>query len=154
LLCLTLALSALAAVVFFSPGLAAAVGLDLWNVPGALGAMGQAAELDRRLDEELQVAQLHMALKDEVTEDVVAGRLTLVEAAAQFRTLDACAPEEYRRGWVVLARGVPDEERYCRQVVDYAEQALRDRADGPAVLAGLKRQLEEALAHGDLRLPE
>jgi hypothetical protein len=151
---LTLGLSSLALALALVPGLAAAVGLDLWNVPAALGAMGKAAELDGRLDEELQAVQLRRALKDEAAEDVVAGRLTLVEAAAQFRRLDADASEGYRRAWVVMARGVPDEERYCRQVLDYAEVELRDRTDGPAVLAGLNRQLEEALAGGDLRLPD
>jgi hypothetical protein len=149
-----LGLSSLALALALVPGLAAAVGLDLWNVPAALNAMGEAADLDGRLDEALQAVQLRRALKDEVTEDVVAGRLTLVEAAAQFRRLDADASEGYRRGWRLLAEGDSDEERYYRQVLTYAELALRDRADAADVLAGLNRQLEEALARGDLRLPD
>ena len=100
---LTLGLSSLALALGLFPSLAAAVGLDLWNVPAALNAMGEAADLDGRLDEALQAVQLRRALKDEVTEDVVAGRLTLVEAAAQFRRLDADASEGYRQGWRLLA---------------------------------------------------
>jgi hypothetical protein len=144
LVCLTLALAALAAVFGLFPGLAAAVGLDFWNVPAALDAIGQAAESDRRIDEEILATQMRMDRREEVTEDVVAGRLTLVEAAAWFRRLDADAAEAYRRGWRRVTEGGSDEERYCRQVLNYAELALRGRADAADVLAGLNRQLEEA----------
>jgi hypothetical protein len=153
-LSLTLGLSSLALTLALVPGLAAAVGLDLWNVPATLNALGEAEEFDRRLDEEVQAVQLRRALKDEAAEDVVAGRLTLVEAAARFRRLDADASEEYRRGWGLLSEGSSDEERYCRQVLGYAGLALRGRADAADVLAGLNRQLEGALARGDLRLPD
>jgi hypothetical protein len=151
---LTLGLSSLTLALALVPGLAAAVGLDLWNVPAALNSLREAAEIDGRLDEDLLAVQLRMALKDEAAEDVAAGRLTLVEAAAQFRRLDADASEGYRQGWRLLAEGDSDEERYCRQVLNYAEVALRDRAAAADVLAGLNRQLEEALARGHLRLPD
>jgi hypothetical protein len=154
LVCLTLALAALAAALGLFPALAAAVGLDLWNVPAALDAMGQAAALDQRLDEEVLAAQLHAALRDEAAEDVVAGRLTLPEAAARFRRLDADASEEYRRGWRITMEGASDEERYCRQVIVRVGVVLGGRRDAPAVLRRLNRQLEQALARGDLRLPD
>jgi hypothetical protein len=136
------------------PGLAAAVGLDLWNVPAALDAMEQAAESDRQIDELLLVAKMRLALKDEVAEDVVGGRLTLVQAAARFRRLDAGTPEDYWRGWRDTARGASDGERYCRQVLAHVRLVLGGRADAADVLAVLNRQLEKALARGDLRLPD
>jgi hypothetical protein len=151
---LALALAALAAALGLFPGLAAAVGLDLWNVPAALDAIGQAAESNRRIDEEILATQMRMDRREVVTEDVVASRLTLVEAAARFRRVDADASEAYRHGWRHLSEGDSDEERYCRQVLGYAGLALRGRADAADVLAGLNRQLEEALARGDLRLPD
>jgi hypothetical protein len=154
LLCLALGVAALAAALGLFPGLAAAVGLDLWNVPAALSAMAEAVEMDCRLDEELLAAQLRTAIKDEAAEDVVAGRLTLVEAAARFRRLDADASEEYRRAWRATAEGTRDEERYCRQVVVRVGVVLVARDDAADVLAGLNRRLEEALARGDLRLPD
>jgi hypothetical protein len=153
-LALTLGLSSLALALALLPGLAAAVGLDLWNVPATFNALGQAAEFDRRLDEEVLAVQVRTALKDEVAEDVAAGRLTLVEAAARCRDLDAGASEDYRRGWLATAEGRSDEERYCRQVLAHVGPVLRGRDDAPDVLAGLNRQLEEALARGDLRLPD
>jgi hypothetical protein len=151
---LTLGLSSLALALALLPGLAAAVGLDLWNVPATFNALGQAAEFDRRLDEEMLAVQVRTALKDEAAEDVAAGRLTLVEAAAGFRRLDADAPDDYRRGWLATAEGGSDDERYCRQVLAHVGGVLRDGADAADVLAGLNRQLEEILARGDLRLPD
>jgi len=143
-LCLALAVLALAA----------AVGFDFWNVPTAVDTLGQQAQLDERLDGEVQAALRRTAAKAEVAGEAVAGRLTLFEAAARFRDLDADAPQEYRRGWLNLTEGTSDEERYCRQVLGYAALALRGRADAADVLAGFNRQLEEALARGDLRLPD
>jgi hypothetical protein len=154
LLYLAMALSSLAAALGLFPGLAAAVGLNFWDVPAALDALARGAEFERRLDEEVLVVQMHIALKDEVAEDVAVGRLTLVEAAARFRRLDAGASEEYRRGWRLLSEGGSDEERYCRQVIVGVGLVLRGRADAADVLAGLNRQLDEALARGDLRLPD
>jgi hypothetical protein len=153
-LCFALAVSSLAAALALFPGLAAAVGLDLWNVPAALDALGRGAEQRRRLDEAMRAVQVRTALKAETAEDLVAGRLTLPEAAARFRRLDAGTPEEYRHGWRLLAQGTSDDERYCRQVIAHVGMLVLGRDDAADVLAGLNKQLEEALARGDLRLPD
>jgi hypothetical protein len=145
-LCLALTLSSLAAVLGLFPGLAAAVGLDLWNVPAALNALGRESELERRLDEQGRAVRRRMAAKDEVAREAVKGRLTLLEAAARFRDLDADAPEAYRRGWRFLAEGSSDEERYCRQVLGYAERALHGRPGQAAALRRLEAQRDRAWA--------
>jgi hypothetical protein len=151
---LTLGLSSLALALALVPGLAAAVGLDLWNVPAVVDALGRESERDRRLDEAVLAVQRRTALKAEVAGDVAAGRLTLVEAAARFRRLDADAPEDYRRGWLATAEGGSEAERYCRQVLAHVGGVLGGRDGAADILARLNRQLEEALARGDLRLPD
>jgi len=153
-LCLALALSGLVAALSLFPSWAAAVGLDLWNVPAAVDALEQEAQLDDRLDGEVQAALRRTVAKSQVAGEAVEGRLTLFEAAARFRDLDADATEDYRRAWRATVGGSSDEERYCRQVLGYAELVLRDRSDDPAALGRLKAQLDQALARGDLRLPD
>jgi hypothetical protein len=153
-LCLVLAVSVLAAALSLFPSWAAAVGLDLWNVPTAVDTLEQRAQLDERLDGEVQAALRRTAAKAEVAGEAVDGRFALFEAAARFRDLDTDATQEYRRAWLHLTEGSTDEERYCRQVLGYAALAVRGRADAADVLAGFNRQLEEALARGDLRLPD
>jgi hypothetical protein len=143
----------LTALLSLFPSWAAAVGLDLWTVPGAVDELGQEANRDEQLDEALQATQRRTVAKAELAQEAAAGRLTLFEAAARFRDLDAGVTEDYRCGWRHLAEGASDEERYCRQVIGYARLALRDRSDGPALLDRLRAQLDEALARGDLRLP-
>jgi hypothetical protein len=154
LLCLTLALSALAVGLALSPGLAAAVGLDLWKTPEGFDAAGADARGDDPIDEQIQAAQRRTAAKSEVAGEALEGRWTLLEAAARFRDLDAAAPEGYRRAWRSLVEGATDEERYCRQVLDYSATVARDRSDDPAALDRLRAQLEAALSRGDLRLPD
>jgi hypothetical protein len=145
-LCLSLAVSSLVAALGLFPGLAAAVGLDFWNVPATLDAMGEGMELDRRLDEEVRAARRRIAAKDEVAREAAEGRLTLREAAARFRDLDADAPEAYRRGWCCVPGAASDEERYCRQVLGHAAVAARGRPGQAAALRRLEAQLDRARA--------
>jgi hypothetical protein len=154
-LCVALAVSALAAVLTLFPGQAGSLGLDFWNVPAALDSLQQAVQLDEQLDDQIQAAGERSAAKNEVAEDVAAGRLTLLEGAARFRDLDASAAESYRQGWRRLAQGASDDERYCRQVLGYLAAVLRDRPDGGAAVRGrLEAELQRRLERGELRLPE
>jgi len=141
MICLTLTLAALAAALALFPGLAAAVGLDLWNVPATLDAMGEGMEQSRQLDEQVRAAWRRIAAKDEVAREAAEGRLTLFEAAARFRDLDADAPEAYRRGWRCGREGASDEERYCRQVLGRAAVAAHGRPGQAAALRRLEAQL-------------
>jgi hypothetical protein len=152
-LSLVLVASALAALPRF-PGLAAAVGLDGWDVPTLLDVISREARLAEQLDEHERATWRRMALKDEVAADAIAGRLTLFEAAARFRDLDADAPEAYRGAWRRSMAGDSDPERYCRQVIGYAAAVLQDPTGEAAVLQDLTAQLDQALARGDLRLPD
>jgi hypothetical protein len=153
--CLMLALGALAAVLYVSPGLGGAVGLDFRDLPAALDKISQESEREGRLDGVLEVTDRRIAAKDEVTRDLIAGRLRLIEAAGRFRALDADASEGYREGWHRLAEGASDEVRYCRQVLNYVALLLKDRPDGGAPLRGrLEAELRHHLKRGDLHLPD
>ena len=95
-------------------------------------------ELDARLARILQ----HTSIKEEIAARVLAGRLTLHEAAARFHELHAEAPDF---NWTAFRRIVPgrsDEERHCRLVIAYA-QALADRpGEAEAIGARLGAELD------------
>jgi hypothetical protein len=154
LVCLVLALAALAGGLYLFPSWAAAVGLDFWNIPATLDAMARTAALDERIEVELESVRRRNAAKEEVTGEAAAGRLTLLEAAARFRDLDAAASDDYRRGWRRSLPAASDEERYCRAVLAHVKELVRDRPDGIRVLDRLKAELDRALARGDVRLPD
>ncbi len=68
--------------------------------------------------------------KHQAIGELIAGRLTLVEAAAQFRELDAAADAA--------------EESLCRQVLGWVETELQNRPDLDAVVARLSREYRAA----------
>jgi hypothetical protein len=134
-------------------GWVAAPGLDGWTVPAVFDALGQEAGRDEQLDREERAVQRCTAAKREVAAEAAAGRVTLFEAAARFRDLDADAPETYRRVWRQTFEGATDEERYCHQVLEYVAQIGRERPGDAVALDRLRAQLDGALSRGDIQLP-
>jgi hypothetical protein len=94
------------------------------------------------LDQRLKVTQDHNRALRHIAQEVVAGRLTLPEAAARYRDLNAANPDfDYRtfeRGFA----GANEEERCCRQVIARVEAEL---ANDPERARDLKCQLEAVL---------
>jgi hypothetical protein len=94
--------------------------------------------------------------KAQIAEEVVAGRVTLLQAAACFRVLDqlppAC-PELFCR---FTYPGASEEEHCCRAVILWAQGAaeVRDPYLGAIVGAELEAELTELLHSGPLDLPE
>jgi hypothetical protein len=61
--------------------------------------------------------------KRAVTQELLAGRLGLLEAAARFRALDGASPS-FHRGRFRAAYPGGDEERHCREVIARVETEL------------------------------
>ena len=93
-----------------------------------------------RLESEYRMAQ-----------EVAAGRLSLLEAAAGFKALDANPPP----GWVFAERepGLSDEEYYCRRVIGFVGGALPPEQADPAI-PRLQADLEARRRDGTLHLPD
>jgi hypothetical protein len=112
---------------------------------------GQEAEqLERRQQALLRL----VAARRQVAADVIAGRLTLLEAAARFRDLNAETPafEDCNR----IYPGNSPEERFCRLVIDQVESEMEEE---PEQAAELRRRLEAELRQhlgsgGAIRLPD
>jgi hypothetical protein len=93
---------------------------------------------------DVALIQKNLEAKDEVAREVIAGRMTLAEAAARFRTIDASRPPHLPVHLDVVP-GSSDEERICRQVIAYVENNLEGRPDRDAVLARLEADLRRHL---------
>jgi hypothetical protein len=96
------------------------------------------------------------ARKGRIVAALIAGRLTLLEAAGRFRALDRGPPPFYWEEFHAHFAGESDEERHCREVLAWVETELADT--DPCLLvathARLLDELETHLIRGPLRLPE
>jgi hypothetical protein len=128
-------------------------GTSGWR-PGAPPAEDQAAR-EARMERQLRVALARINAKRKLIQQVLAGRLGLLEAAARFRDLNdepadcPCRDDHHRPG---ASRG----ENLCRQVLIWAREVAReqDSSAARATVARLEAELKAILARdGDVRLP-
>jgi hypothetical protein len=149
------ALSLLGGVLCLFPGTAARLGLDLWNLP-ELGLELQRDEAyGTELDREAEETFRREVTKEEVVPEVLAGRLTLWQAAARFRALDATASPRIRKSLGEGFPGIAEDERCCRKVITWVARREAERPDGGhGVAQRLAAELEDALRHGRLSLPD
>ena len=112
----------------------------------------ESRELDAQIEESIQRCKA----KEDVVRDVIAGELTLLQAAARFRDVNASWPKA--RTFLQQAyAGLPYEHALCRQIIVYAEAELRHQgssAQKDSVLHRLEAELAEHLRrHGKVCLP-
>jgi hypothetical protein len=141
-LCLVIALGLLGCAALLFPDLAAGVGLDLRDLADLLRKMQEVSVRSDQLQVEQEETLGRVTAKREAVAAVIAGRLTLREAAHRFHDLDEACPNfnraEFRRSHL----GATDEERYRRAVVEYVRQELQARPEqGQEVLRRLEVEL-------------
>lgn len=93
--------------------------------------------------EQSAVIMRRVAAKNRVIDQLIAGEMTLVEAAAWFRYLNE-NPSRYRhdyRDWP----GDSDEEKACRQVLSWAEVRVLSQAESKSQAAAMVQRLEDEL---------
>jgi hypothetical protein len=81
--------------------------------------------------------------KKRVIDRVLAERLSLQEAAAQFHALNLLCPEYDWERFRKIFPGRDDEERHCRQVLYSVRLEVRSRPSAYELLARLESQLLE-----------
>jgi hypothetical protein len=123
--------------------------LAFWNVP-ALKAeiaheIGVVAELQSSDEQILQ----RITLKNGVVAALSAGRISLLQAAAQFRTLNA-QNEVIAEVDRLIYPEISDDERVCRNVISYAE-SFCDKVKGLSFRLRLELLVRKAI--GQLRIP-
>src|SRR5262249_23603605 len=121
----------------------------------ALRAIESSRDVKQDLERRNAAVIDRITAKDQVADEVIAGRLTLVEAAARFRDLNAVPPDHpdpYRTTYP----GGSDREKLCRQVISWVASATgRAQAEARALVACLEAELEDLLGrHGTIELPK
>jgi hypothetical protein len=122
------------------------------NEPNASSEEVRLAQLEQRV----QAVAQRLKRKQRVTDELMAGRLTLLQAAALFRALDHAPPPF---NWDIFRSsrpGISDDERHCHLVIAWVYHTLlaTDRCQAEALREDLDRQLGEHQRLGPLRLDQ
>jgi hypothetical protein len=92
------------------------LGLDRWMESALEGESGQECKREREFEQRAQALTKRLAVKDKCVRELIDGRITLFEAAAQFRRVNEENP-------VALEIPAPvdesPEEWACRQVIQW-----------------------------------
>jgi hypothetical protein len=154
LLCFLSALVVLAGLAWVRPEWTEAVGEALTG-----GDSGRVEEARRRREELVKrdgVLFRRIAAKEEVIRELIAGRLSLWQAARWFKQLNE-NPRDLTADYLEFFPGATDDEKQCRQVLDWTRLAVQRLAASraSALLARLEAELEERrrLGGGLLTLP-
>lgn len=116
---------------------------------------GSMSVMVSRPAEQSRILAGRMWAKSDVARRLLAGELTLFQAAAIFRVLNAHPPGREDRSWQQFP-GVCDGERLCRQVISWAGGALGEKYPphlAAARVVALEQQLlDHVRAHGQVQL--
>jgi hypothetical protein len=99
-------------------------------------------------------ADRRAAEKRALARAVIAGRLSLLQAAARFRDLNARPPAFPWEAFRQTYPGDSDDERHGREVIQFVRQEVQLRPGaGPAMVGRLEAELQGLLERGNFRLP-
>ena len=107
---------------------AALIGVALFRAPAVISEADGEADRGRALAARRAVSLARLAAKEDATDAVAAGRLTVEEAAARFRKVDDADPAFNRSLFRAYTPGGTDAERYRHAVL----RRLRLRQGGRA----------------------
>jgi len=140
----------LGAVPWVIEGPGGAEGAPAWNVFEDYCRWTESQARSGQLEAQCADVQQRIGIKKQIVDEVIAERLSLLEAAACFRELNDAYPDHLD----LLRRthpGKTDEEVLCRNVIAFVRSALRDPA-GAAVIDRLEAELDGRLEAGTLIL--
>jgi hypothetical protein len=135
------------------PQLARDLGLEQWSADALQRAWFPEPPHSGELDEQDHTILKRIAIKDEVIGELLAGRITLFEAAARFRRLDEEYPIDYQNTSIQVGM---EDEYMCNQVIKWVRSRT---AEGRGGSENLVERLEDELMrykqlHGSIVLPK
>jgi hypothetical protein len=142
------------------PPVTARLGLVFDETAASLGRLAREKQRGEALEGRLQIVRQRLEAKRTVVEDLMAERLTLLEAAAQFRDLSGESLDRPRQDPVVRANSVAapspdqsDEEWLCWKVLEYVEAEEKLNPGPTPVAPRLQTEFQERLQSGTLHFP-
>ena len=141
-----------AGLLYFSAALLSRLGLDFGELAALQRQQDESDRVGDELDYHLGVVVRLSVAKQQVVGELVAGRLTLPQAAARFRDLEEAVPVTWGRPRRA-ACSPADGERWCREVMARAETEYGE--DLPELAARLEADLRRHRGpDGTVRLPD
>jgi hypothetical protein len=137
-----LAVALLAGAVSAAPAWTRGLRLDFWNVPTYQRDIDRELQIQEELTAKHVVSLHRIALKNEITQDLIQGRVTLPEAVERFRRMNEGMPV-IRAQLLAAYPGQSEAECRYRNVIDYARihMSTLPAEQRTAIL----EQLEEAM---------
>lgn len=126
-----------------NPRWAAAVGLDVWNMPTLRAEVENQSERGRSLVAKDDDIRRRIEVKELLIADLIAGRTTLADVAAQFLALNRSEPG-YMDTLRAIYPGESDEETAARTVMGFVSPRLA--GEPPARQAEVAGRLEAEYA--------
>src|SRR5262249_42463826 len=119
----------------------------------SLSELSRRGSADRDWNREAILARV--AARAAIVDEVLAERMSLLEAAAHFRDLDRAPPSILWDRFRAFYPGDSDDERHCREVIGNVRARVEDQGEqGPDPVLRLESELRQHLERGTLRLPE
>jgi hypothetical protein len=111
--------------------------------------------MDEEMERRRQIYLQRYAVRDRAVRILLAGRLTLLQAAAQFRDVEKALPVTWAPR--IAATGPAEGERLCQRVIAMAKDWMEEHV--PAAAADMTARLEAQLeqhrgADGTVHLPD
>ena len=125
-----------------NPTWAKTAGLDVWNIQSAERELAVATRTQQRLAADGVAVLNRITVKETLIDEVIAGRTTLADAAAQFLALGSDSPVYLAYLRNVYPNGT-DDERAALNVIDYATQRVEDPAERDAIACRLLAELAD-----------
>jgi hypothetical protein len=136
------------------PHWAAQMGIDLWGAEESERWLRREQDRSDELAERLSLILSRVEMKEQIANELVEGRMTLVEAARAFLPVQKRAEELGARSPDMLI-DLPDEERICRMLIACVEnRAPLEHSRESEIVTRLRSELEEYLLAGPLHLAD
>jgi hypothetical protein len=127
--------------------------LERGSLAALLADLGTQYRREQHLDTTMQESLQRLAEQRQVAQEVLAGRLTLLQAAARFRTIRAEDSPHHRALALRHYPGASEEEWLCRLVIGFVAAELQGQPEQErACRQRLEAELRQHLRRGPLRL--
>lgn len=129
-----------------NPSWAKTAGIDVWNMTEAERELANANLAREQLTAEDVTILNRITAKEALVDEVIAGRLPLADAAAQFLALSADSATYLAYVRQSYPTGT-DEVRVARNVIEYVTQRVETTPGGNELLCRLAAELDVMAAH-------